>query len=194
MPAKAGIQELLTAFLCDNWVPDFAGTSGKPICPLADRFNFQTAKFQSGARRRPCSLRRGGAVTSPRRSGASPFSPGQARGDGAPSGAPVFRFAALSFEERGRLSALHRGFSVPGAVASGRGPGRLLARPDPAGFRPPSSAPRPAHRRAVPRSGDGRRPRASRVRGYEPRPRAPHPPPPSFASHENALGSGEDGP
>ena len=34
---------------------------------------------------------------------------------------------------------------VPGTVASGRGPGRLLARPDPAGFRPPSSAPRPAH-------------------------------------------------
>src|SRR5665213_3612287 len=36
----------------------------------------------------------------------------------------------------------------------------------------------------------GRGPGASREQGYEPCPQAPHPPPPSFASHENALGMG----
>ncbi len=65
--------------------------------------------------------------------------------------------------------------SVPGTVASGRRPGRLLAQPDPAGFR----RLRP-HRvqplKAAPRRGSGRRPRASRERGYEPRARAPHQP------------------
>jgi len=187
MPAKAGIQELLTAFLCDNWVPDFAGTSGKPICPLADRFNFQTAKFQSGARRRPCSLRRGGAVTSPRRSGASPFSPGQARGDGAPSGAPVFRFAALSFEERGRLSALHRGFSVPGAVLPGADPGGFWLNPIRRAFarlRPRRVQPS----KAAPRSWSGRLPGASRRR--EERTLAPAgaaSPPARTTPHESAL-------
>jgi hypothetical protein len=40
-----------------------------------------------------------------------------------------FRLAASSFEGCGRLSALHRSFSVPGTVASGRRPGRLLAHP-----------------------------------------------------------------
>jgi hypothetical protein len=98
-----------------------------------------------------------------------------------------------SCEERGRLSALHRGFSVPGAVTSGRGPGRLLAQPDPAGFRPPSSAPRPAHRRAVPRSRDGRLPGASRRQACEACPRAPHPLPPAMTPHESALGGGDDG-
>ncbi len=50
---------------------------------------------------------------------------------------------AAPLAKRGRLSALHRGFSVPGAVASGR-EREGLAPSYPAGFRPPSSAPRPA--------------------------------------------------
>src|ERR1019366_4559018 len=51
--------------------------------------------------------------------------------------------AAPHCRERGRLSSLHGGFSVPGAVISGRGR-EGFPLPDPAGFRPPSSAPRPA--------------------------------------------------
>ncbi len=39
--------------------------------------------------------------------------PAKSRGDGAPSGAPVFRLAAFPFGERGRLSALHRGDFCP---------------------------------------------------------------------------------
>jgi hypothetical protein len=65
--------------------------------------------------------------------------------------------------------------SVPGAVASGREPGRLSASPIRQAFarlRPRRVQPS----KAVPHSRDGRRPRASRGRGYEPRPQAPHPP------------------
>ena len=78
--------------------------------------------------------------------------------------------------------------SVPGAVTSGRGrsPAGLPIRAAFAALRPRRVQPF----KAVPRSGDGRRPEASRGRGYEPRPQAPQPPPPSFASHENALGVG----
>ena len=47
------------------------------------------------------------------------------------------------------------------------------------GFRLPSSGPRPAHRRAVPRSRDGRLPGASRDCACEAQPRAPHPAPPT---------------
>ncbi len=40
--------------------------------------------------------------------------------------------------------------------------------------------------KAAPHSGGGRGPKASRARGYEPRPRAPPPAPPSFASRDDA--------
>ena len=43
--------------------------------------------WRRGKHHRPCFLRRGGAVTYPRRSGAFLFPPHQARGDGAPIGA-----------------------------------------------------------------------------------------------------------
>ena len=59
------------------------------------------------------------------------------RGDGAPSGASLFnpRLTACAPLAKGaRRSALHRGFSVPGAVTSGRGPGRLSANPIRAAF------------------------------------------------------------
>ena len=41
--------------------------------------------------------------------------------------------------------------------------------------------------KAAPRSWSGRRPGASRRRGCEPRPRAPHPAPPVMTPHESAL-------
>ena len=87
-----------------------------------------------------------------------------------------------------RRSALHRGFSVPGTVASGCGRGTRVPpiRPAFASLRPHRVQPF----KADPHSRVGRFPRASRERGYEPRPQAPQPPPPSFASHENALGVG----
>jgi hypothetical protein len=83
----------------------------------------------------------------------------------------AFRQARLGAR---RLPALHRGFSVPGAVTSGRG---REGSPSPirqafARLRPRRVQPL----KAVPHSRDGRRPRASRGRGYEPRPQAPHPP------------------
>ena len=46
--------------------------------------------------------------------------------------------------------------------------------------------------KAAPHSGGGRLAGASRARGYEPRPQAPRPTPPSFASRENAPSSGWD--
>jgi hypothetical protein len=48
--------------------------------------------------------------------------------------------------------------------------------------------PSPASSSRSARSGARSGPEASRVRGYEPRPQAPQPLPPSLASHENALG------
>ncbi len=62
--------------------------------------------------------------------------------------------------------------SVPGAVLPGADPGGFWLNPIRRAFarlRPCRVQPL----KAVPRSGDGRRPEASRVRGYEPRPRAP---------------------
>jgi hypothetical protein len=64
---------------------------------------------------------------------------------------------------------------VPGAVTSGRGPGRLSANPIRAAFAALRLR-RVQPLKAAPPSGSGRRPRASRVRGYEPRARAPHQP------------------
>ena len=65
------------------------------------------------------------------------------RGGGAPRSAAVFRPCRASREARAPLGAPQRR-SCPRAVLPGADPARLLARPDPAGFRPPSSAPRPA--------------------------------------------------
>ena len=111
--------------------------------------------------------------------------PAERRGDGAPSGAPVFRLAApLVRGTRAPLGAPSRLFCPRGRSFRTRtGP----SRPDPVGFRPPSSAPRPAHRRAVPRSRDGRLPGASRRQACEACPRAPHPLPPAMTPHESAL-------
>src|SRR5258707_7688045 len=129
VPAKAGTQ---------HWIPACAGTGG--VCcarRISHCFNCQTAKHH-----RPVSLRRRVRRHPPARGRrlSVPLEPD--RGDGAPSGAPVFRSRALS-RERGRLSALHRGFSVPGAVLPCAGEGHSPD-PDPAGFRLPSPAPRPA--------------------------------------------------
>jgi len=107
----------------------------------------------------------GYAVTLARLRGA--FSvPRPHRGDGAPSGAPVFRLAASSFERCGRLSALH------GGVYFGPGP-RFLPKPCGCGRQ---RAPRT--RVIVPR-GAGSRRRPGRGRYVSPRPQAPHPTPPS---------------
>ena len=66
--------------------------------------------------------------------------------------------------------------SVPGAVLPGADPGGFRLNPIRRAFARLRRR-RVQPRRAVPRSGDGRRPGASRVRGYEPRPRAPPLPP-----------------
>ena len=82
----------------------------------------------------------------------------------APLGAPPGQACAV----RAYLPAI----SVPGAVTSGRGRGPSRA-PDPAGF--PRLRPRRVQPvKAAPRIRGGRRPEASRGRGYEPRPQAPH--------------------
>ena len=84
-----------------------------------------------------------------------------------------FRLAAgARFAKRARHSALHRGVFCPRGRASGRGRG-----PRGPPIRAAFAALRPRRvqpSKADPRSGAGRRPRASRVRGCEPRPRAPH--------------------
>jgi hypothetical protein len=98
--------------------------------------------------------------------GLASFFPRMMRGDGAPSGATFFSFAAPAFSRNAgasrrstrtslRSPGLFCGDSCPRGRASGRGTGPKG--PDPAGFRPPSSAPRPAIQGRVPRSGDGRR-------------------------------------
>ena len=121
----------------------------------------------------------------PRRGGAY-FSFPSLRGDGAPSGATVFSFAApLSRGTRAPLGAppghacAVRAYLVaifvPGAVLPGAD-GELFAPLIQAAF----AALRPRRVqpfKAAPRSGSGRRPEASRARGYEPRPRAPPLPP-----------------
>ena len=129
--------------------------------------------FKQPTLRPPYSLRRGTRCLPVSR-------PSQNRGDGAPSGAPVFRLAAFPFGERGRLSALHRGdFCSPGPRFLGRGHCRPV--PSPAGSLRSG--------RNAARSGPG----ASPVRGCEPRARAPHPLPPAMTPHESALGGGDKG-
>jgi len=71
------------------------------------------------------------------------------------------------------------GFSVPGTVLPGADGGLAANR-----IRAAFAALHPRRvqpLKAVPLSGDGRRPRASRARGYEPRPRAPRQPAWRFA-------------
>jgi hypothetical protein len=158
----------------------------------------------AGVRHRPCSRRRGVRRRPPRRRGGRLLSPAiNARGMERRAAQPLSFCAALSYENAGafrrstrtssRRPGLFAAISVPGAVASGRGREGNPC-PYPAGFRPPSSAPRPAHWRAVPRSGDGRRPRASRVRGCEPRPRAPRLPHFKKASRSAPRRTGEENP
>ena len=64
-------------------------------------------------------------------------------------------------------------------------PGRAIRPPDPAGFRPRSSGPRPAIKGRPPYWGLTVN-RASRARGYEPRPRGAASCPALMTSHDNA--------
>jgi hypothetical protein len=104
----------------------------------------------------------------------------KARGSGAPRGAPTFRAGerGAGLAKPARLTALRCGDFAPRGRASGHwtedsSPSRA------GGFRRPSSVPvQPS--KAEPRSGPGRLPGASRVRGCEPRPRAPHQPAPGL--------------
>jgi hypothetical protein len=95
-----------------------ASTSSKTRFALSPhRFKFQTARLRcaSGGKptlRRPYSLRR--------RVRRLPLFPlGKAEGMEHRVAHQSFRLAALSFGECGRLSALHRGFSVPGPAFPG---------------------------------------------------------------------------
>ena len=93
------------------------------------------------------------------------------RGGGTPKGAPLTRRGVFpgSPGNRGtrqRLPALRRGVLKPWSVL----PGTWLD----GDFAPPPVPVQPASV-AEPRSGPGRKPRASRVRGCKPQPRAPHP-------------------
>ena len=122
------------------------------------------------------------------------FSSGQARGHGAPSGAPGLSVLPRSCcQERGRLSALHGGVFTPAPGRAFFGPLsprlRLL-------LRSPFGWPRWARASGKPRrpavsellagglSAPGRNPGAARVRGVRsiPRPQAPRPAPSSDAS------------
>ena len=101
---------------------------------------------------------------------------------------PALRRGAPLREAR-RLPALHCGDFSPRGCASGRGRGppgppirQAFARLRPRRVQPS---------KAAPRSGDGQRPEASRVRGYEPRPQAPPLPHVQRASAERpSLGEG----
>jgi hypothetical protein len=113
--------------------------------------------FKQPTLRRPYSLRRRVRRRSrPGERGAF-FSPSTVRGDGAPSGAPVFRLAALHCRERGRRSAPTRtslrspglfagNFCSPGPRFLGRGhcrPVPVQQAPCGAVVMPPDRGPRP---------------------------------------------------
>src|SRR6185437_1252989 len=103
------------------------------------------------------------------------FPPRIKRGDGAPSGASLVSTpcgVGASGETRAPLGAPSRLF-CPRGRSSGRRPGRLSAHP----IRQTFARLRPRRvqsLKTVPRSRDGRLPEASRERGYESRPQAPH--------------------
>jgi hypothetical protein len=159
------------------------------------RFNCQTA-FDAGVRHRPCSLRPGVGRLPTRLSPGTSSPPENAEGTErrkAPlKSAPrkqVYAVCAthLRLAARARLcarrarpaarpAALHRGFSVPGAVLPGGAQGMPFGLPLSGQLPPPFV---PAHVQPFKAAGlgaGGRVARASRVRGYEPRPRAPHQP------------------
>jgi len=153
--------------------------------------------LKTGARPCPCCLTAPGTPKSRLALGPRPPSPAREkecaflrisgrpdmRGRGAPKGAsdglPPGGGARPSSRDASPSGAPRGGDFCPRGRASG---GRFTIAPSegprttPAGFRPPSPAPvQPL--KAEPRSGPGRLPAASRVRGYEPRPQAPHPAP-----------------
>jgi hypothetical protein len=190
IPAKAGIQLLLSK--C--WVPAFAGTT--PSVLFVHRFNFQTADAKARVIARIlCGA--GYAVT---------FAP-SLRPSYAPQAEPegmerraaqplAFRLAAgrVLRSTRSPLGAPCAAFLSPGPRFLVYGPVRRASAAPLCGkatLRRTDdhwSIPSPANSSRSARSGARSGPEASRVRGYEPRPQAPHPLPPSFASHENALG------
>jgi hypothetical protein len=104
----------------------------------------------------------------------------RSRGDGAPIGASCSKVRTFIAEGATPLGAppgqlgpgLFGGFSVPGTVTSGRATEDFSSRAS-ARLRPHRVQPS----KAAGRRAGGRLPRASRVRGYEPRPQAPHPTP-----------------
>jgi len=122
---------------------------------------------------------------------AFPSSPRTRRGNGAPRSAQTMRLAArllLAIGESLRPAALHRGFSVRGAVlpAAGQRPalsGRDLRQAFARLHRTPVQP-----LKAEPHSGPGRLPATSRVRACEARPRAPHPAPTEMTPHDSAPG------
>ena len=126
------------------------------------------------------------------RCGALPVASRESEGNGAPSGAPsVFPPCGgrALCEARSPLGAPSRLFCPRGrASGRGRGPCGPPIRAAFAALRPRRVQPS----KADPRSGAGRRPRASRVRGCEPHPRAPHLPHFRIASrsapHEQVIG------
>jgi len=156
--------------------------------------------FHESARPHPYCLNGAGCAGIPAWPSTRALSPRRVRGRGAPKG------ATCGLPPGGGARPLRRDASPSGAprcgdfCPRGRASGcRFTAAPSegpratPAGFRPPSPAPvQPL--KAEPRSGPGRLPAASRVRGYEPRPQAP-PPCPTFSERlQNAprLGQGRD--
>ena len=121
----------------------------------------------------------GCAVVLPRHRGDQSFPSRNARGWSTERRTSLSVLPRSCRQERGRLSALHGGDFCPRG-RSFRTPTGPSWAPDPAGFRPPSSAPRPAHRRALPRSRDGRLPGTpGGARSVPSRPRAPHLLPPA---------------
>ena len=148
--------------------------SGNRCAPVPSRFDCQTARAsQRSAARILCRGAGDACLPFPRGSGESP--PTNVEGAERREALP-YPYRAALLAKRGRLSALHRGFSVPApcfrartragsaARAAWEEASALLSRP-----REPS--------RAGPPSAPGRLAGASRERGYEPRPRAPHPTP-----------------
>ena len=153
------------------------------MCVFAGpRFPIHFSNSQTRIRHRPYSLSRPRA--GPSRLSPLAFRP---KGDGAPCGAtisPTPCGVAAPCEGTDRHAALHRGFSVPGAVlpwgaTQANQPATGAAS---AARRRPSVQPSKA---AGPGAG-GRLAEASRPCGYEPQRRAPHPAPPSGSSLEDA--------
>jgi len=91
----------------------------------------------------------------------------------------------FAITERTLLGAPLAAICVPGAVLPEVD--RMCLRPIRCGRLRHPLSPHVQPLKADPRSGAGRRPGASRVRGYEPRPQAPHPAPSRGLSPEDAL-------